>query len=185
MKNEQQIKFLESKRLYLRPVEIEDADLIFTTLWDREARRLTGTQTVFSRQGVHQWIESVTSDSSRLDLLICLQKNDESIGDIAMMEIDHVNQNAIVRIAIFEKENWGKGYGTEAMSLLLDYGFHILNVHRIELEVFSYNVRAKKSYEKLGFKQEGILRDKLYYDGEFHDSIMMSVLKNEFKNRST
>ena len=70
--------------------------------------------------------------------------------------------------------------GTEAMSVLLDYGFNILNLHRVDLEVFAFNKRARKSYEKLGFKQEGIMRDKLFYDGEFHDAILMGVLKKEF-----
>lgn len=174
------IKFIEGKRVYLRPVEEDDLDVIYTAYWDKEARRLTGTQTVLSRTRLQNWLETISSDNSRIDLIICLQENNEPIGDIAMMEIDHHNQNAIVRISIFTKENWGKGYGTEAMSMFLDYGFNILNLHRIELEVFAYNSRAKKSYEKLGFKQEGIIRDKLFYDGKFHDAILMGVLREEF-----
>ena len=178
------IKFIEGERVYLRPVEKDDLDVMFTAFWDEEARRLTGTQAVFSRARMHNWFEAVSNDNSRIDLLICLQENNEPIGDIAMMEIDHHNQNAIVRISIFEKENWGKGYGTEAMSMFLDYGFNILNLHRVELEVFAFNPRAKKSYEKLGFKQEGIIRDKLFYDGKFHNAILMGVLREEF-NRIT
>lgn len=182
MQKDKPIKFIQSQRVYLRPIEDHDSNMVYENLWDREGRCLTGTQTIFSRSGVQRWIENLSEDESRIDLIICLQKNDQPIGDIAMMGIDHQNQNAIVRIAIFEKEYLGKGYGTEAMSLLLEYGFDILNLHRIELEVFAFNKRAKKSYEKLGFKQEGVIRDKLYYNGEFHDSIMMGVLKNEFIN---
>lgn len=178
--NNEPIKFLEGKRIYLRPIEDCDLDTIYANLWDKEGRRLTGTQTVFSRKGVQRWFENVSVDNSRIDLMICLQETNQPIGEIAMMEIDHQNQNSIVRISIFEKGDWGNGYGTEAMSVMLDYGFEILNLHRIELEVFSFNKRAKKSYEKLGFKQEGVIRDKLFYDGEFHDSIIMGVLKEEF-----
>jgi len=174
------IKFLEGKRVYLRPIENDDLDFFYTTLWDKEDRRLTGTQTVFSRIGVQKFFENISQDNSRIDLIICLQENNHPIGDMAMLDIDHRNRNAVVRISIFDHEFWGKGYGTEAMSLLLKYGFEILNLHRIGLDVFSFNKRAVKSYEKLGLKQEGIIKDKLFYDGEYHDSIIMGVLEDEF-----
>lgn len=175
------IKFLEGERVYLRPIENEDLDFFYAkALWDKEGRRLTGTQTVFSRSGVQKWFENISTDSSRIDLIICLQENNRPIGDIAMLDIDHQNRNSIMRISIFDHEVWGNGYGTEAMSLLLGYGFEILNLHRIGLDVYSFNKRGIKSYEKLGFKQEGIIRDELFYDGEYHDSIIMGVLKDEF-----
>ncbi|WP_404451769.1 GNAT family N-acetyltransferase [Virgibacillus necropolis] len=176
------IKFLTGKRVYLRPIENEDLNLFYAkALWDKEGRRLTGTQAVFSRSGVQNWFDKNSMDNSRVDLLICLQENDQPIGDIAMLDINHQNQNAIVRISIFDKEFWGDGYGTEAMSLLLEFGFDILNLHRIGLDVFAFNDRAIKSYKKLGFKQEGIIRDELFYDGKFHDSILMGVLRKEYR----
>lgn len=179
--DQQVIKFLEGKRVYLRPVEESDLDLFYTkALWDKEGRRLTGTQGVFSRKGVQNWFESISSDSSRIDLILCLQETDEQIGDIAMLDIDHQNRKAVVRISIFNKNFWGNGYGSEAMSLLLAYGFDILNLNRVGLDVFAYNERAIKSYEKLGFQQEGRIREDLFYNGEYHDSIMMGVMKGEF-----
>ncbi|WP_349409884.1 GNAT family protein [Pseudalkalibacillus sp. SCS-8] len=180
-KSNRTIKFLETERLYLRPVEEEDLDFIYThALWDKEGRRLTGTQSVFSRKVVYDWFERVSTDSSRIDLLICMQDTDQVIGDISMLEIDHQNRNAEMRVSIFDQAFWGNGYGTEAMALFVNYGFKMLNLHRISLDVFAYNERAIKSYQKLGFVQEGIKRDQLFYDGEYHDSIMMSVLADEF-----
>nr|WP_245837279.1 GNAT family protein [Virgibacillus phasianinus] len=67
------------------------------------------------------------------------------------------------------------------MSLLLEFGFGILNLHRIGLDVFEYNARAIKAYKKLGFQEEGVIRDELFYDGKFHDSILMGVLRKEFR----
>ncbi|UOQ95297.1 GNAT family N-acetyltransferase [Halobacillus shinanisalinarum] len=175
------IKFLQGKRLYLRPIENEDLDLFYKkALWDKEGRRLTGTQAVLSRKGVQNWFERNSTDSSRIDLIICLQENNQPIGEMAMLDIDHQNRKAAVRISIFDKEYWGSGFGTEAMSLLLQFGFENLNLHRVGLDVFSYNERAIRSYQKLGFRQEGIIRDDLYYDGKYHDSIVMGVLKEEF-----
>jgi len=73
-----------------------------------------------------------------------------------------------------------KGYGTEALSLLLDYGFKALNLHNIFLSVYSFNERAKKSYEKIGFKIIGIKREALLRDMERYDIILMDILPNEF-----
>ncbi|MCT2537680.1 GNAT family N-acetyltransferase [Aquibacillus koreensis] len=178
------IKFLESERIYLRPIENEDLDLFYAkALWDQEGRRLTGSQVVFTRRGVQNWFDRITTDSSRIDLLICLQENNQPIGDIAMLDIDHHNQHAVVRIAIFENDYLGSGFGTEALSLLIAHGFNVLNLNRIGLEVYSYNERAKRAYEKVGFKQEGTIRQNLYYNGEFHDTIIMGILKSEWKRK--
>ncbi|MGE6204400.1 GNAT family N-acetyltransferase [Guptibacillus hwajinpoensis] len=176
------IKFLEGKRVYLRPIENSDLDLFYTkALWDEEGRRLTGTQTVFSRVGVQNWFDRISVDSSRIDLILCLQETDQPIGDIAMLDIDHQNRKAVVRISIFDSAFWGNGFGTEGMSLLLEYGFNVLNLNRIGLDVFAFNERGIKSYKKLGFKQEGRIREDLFYNGDYHDSILMGVMKNEFQ----
>jgi RimJ/RimL family protein N-acetyltransferase len=180
-KHNDPIKFLESERVYLRPVEAEDVDMLYFCLWDTEIRRLTGTKAVFSKQQVKQFWEAVATDRSRIDLLICLQENQQPIGELSLQEIDYQNRKAIVRIAIFDAEYHGKGYGTEAMRLLLTYGFDVLHLHRIGLDVYSFNARAIQAYKKLGFKQEGVIRDDLFYDGAYHDSILMGVLEDEFR----
>ncbi|MGR9049814.1 GNAT family N-acetyltransferase [Halobacillus faecis] len=175
------IKLLEDDRVYLRPLEQEDLDLFYTkALWDREGRRLTGTQTVFSRNGVQNWFDRISMDDSRIDLVICLQDTDRLIGDIAMLDIDYQNRKSVIRISIFDQKYWGHGYGTESISLFVRYGFEMLNMNRIGLDVFSFNDRALKCYKNLGFQEEGRLRDDLFYDGKYHDSILMSILKREF-----
>ncbi|WP_181350873.1 GNAT family N-acetyltransferase [Thalassobacillus sp. CUG 92003] len=178
----QPIKFLEGPRVYLRPIEQADLDFFYQhALWDKEGRRLTGTQAVFSRSGVQNWFERISTDASRIDLVICLQKTDGMIGDIAMLDIDHQNRKAIVRISIFDKGYWGNGYGTEAMSLLLEFGFDIMNLNRVGLDVFAYNERGKQAYKKLGFIEEGCIREDLFYEGAYHDSILMGVKRDEFR----
>ena len=98
-----------------------------------------------------------------------------------MLDIDLLNGKSAVRISIFNKDYLGEGYGTEAMSLLIKYGFNNLNLNRIGLDVFSFNERAIGSYKKLGFQEEGRIREDLFYDGEYHDAILMGLLKREFK----
>ncbi|MNI77853.1 Spermidine N(1)-acetyltransferase [compost metagenome] len=116
-------------------------------------------------------------------LLIALKDNDEVIGDTAIQDMDRGNRTANLRIAIGDPEHQGKGYGREALLLMLDYGFGILNLHRIELEVYTYNKRAAHVYESVGFVREGVRRQTLYYNHEYHDVIVMSMLENEYRER--
>lgn len=175
------VRFLEGQKVYLRPISLDDTELYFRMLFHPEVRRLTGTQKCFTREQIYRYIEAKTQDSSSLLLLIALTETDAVIGDIALQGIDSFNRSASIRIAISEGHQ-GKGFGSEAMKLMLDYGFGILNLHRIELNVFSYNPRALHVYEKLGFKQEGIQRDALYYNHKYHDSIIMSILEDEYRS---
>ncbi|KGP72003.1 GNAT family N-acetyltransferase [Pontibacillus yanchengensis] len=181
---ENNIKFLEGNRVYLRPIEEEDLDLFYKkALWDKEGRKLTGTQAVFSRKGVQTWYERISTDDSRIDLIICLQGTDQPIGELAMLDIDHQNRKSVVRISIFDHAYWGNGYGTEALSLLIAFGFDILNLNRIGLDVFAFNTRGIKAYEKLGFKEEGRIKEDLYYNGEYHDSILMGLMRKDYYQR--
>lgn len=176
-------RLMETKRIYLRPFESTDVDAYFPGLFDAEMRRLTGTQNSFTRPQVERYIENAAQDDSRLMLLIALQENEQVIGDIALMDMHTKNRSAHIRIAIDNTEHQGKGYGSEALLLMLDYGFGICNLHRIELEVYAFNQRAIRTYEKLGFHREGVRRDALYYNHQYHDAIQMSILEDEFRER--
>lgn len=93
----------------------------------------------------------------------------------------HTWRTSDLSIIIGEKEEWEKGYGTEAIDLLLDYAFGYRNFHRIAVGVVGFNEAALRFYEKAGFKKEGIQRDGYYYDHEYHDFVMMSILDDEFR----
>ncbi|MGD8190750.1 GNAT family N-acetyltransferase [Brevibacillus ginsengisoli] len=177
----QPVRFLEGNRVYLRPIGLDDTELYFRMLYNRETRRLTGTQKHFTKEQIARYIEGKSQDSSSVLLLIALHETDEVIGDIALQGIDSYNRNCNLRIAIDQERFQGKGYGSEAILLLLDYGFGILNMHRIELNVFSFNERASHVYEKLGFQQEGVQRDALYYNHAYHDSILMAILEEDYR----
>ncbi|MEY8739446.1 GNAT family N-acetyltransferase [Paenibacillus tundrae] len=176
-------RLLESERVYLRPFEQSDVDTYFPGLFNSEARRLTGTQNSFTRAQAERYVENTAQDDSRLMLLIALQETDQVIGDIVLMDMHSKNRSAHLRIAIDNAKHQGKGYGSEAMLLMLDYGFGICNLHRIELEVYAFNERAIRTYEKLGFLREGISRDVLFYNHQYHDAIRMSMLEDEYRER--
>lgn len=174
-------RFLEGQKVYLRPIGAEDTEWYYHSLYDSETRKLTGTQRQYTKESIAAYIERKSQDDSSVLLLIALRDNDELIGDIALQDIDVYNRNCNIRVAINSQAQTGKGYGSEAMRLMLDYGFGILNMHRIELNVFDYNSRAIHVYEKLGFKREGIQREALFYNHAYHDSITMSILEHEFR----
>lgn len=181
--NPRPVRLLEGERVYLRPVSAEDAEGYFQMLFNPEIRRLTGTRRAFTLEEVRRYIEAKSGDNAAVLLLIALRDDDAVIGDIALQDIDQVNRNANLRIAIDSEQHLGKGYGPESIKLLLEYGFGILNLHRIELQVFDYNGRAIKAYEKVGFKREGVQRDALYFNHRYHDSIWMSMLEDEYRER--
>ncbi|MEC0184412.1 GNAT family protein [Paenibacillus peoriae] len=176
-------RLLEGSQVYLRPIHVEDTELYYNTLFQQDVRRLTGTQRSFTKDQIARYIEAKGQDTSSLLLLIALCENDRVIGDIALQDIDTMNRSAGIRIAINEQGDQGKGYGSEALILMLGYGFGICNLHRIELNVFDYNERAIRCYEKVGFQREGVQRDALFYNHEYHDSILMSMLNHEYRDR--
>jgi RimJ/RimL family protein N-acetyltransferase len=82
------------------------------------------------------------------------------------------------------KDQWNKGFGTEATKLFVAYGFETLNLNRIELRVYEYNARAIRVYEKVGFKHEGSLREDHYRQGRYWNTHVMSILRSEWKSPS-
>ena len=108
-------------------------------------------------------------------------EDDRLIGEIGFGGMDWAAGNAWVGIGIGVKEYWGRGYGTEAMKLILRFGFEELNLHRVSLDVFDYNKRAIRSYEKAGFKIEGRERKALRRSGERYDIVYMGILREEWE----
>ncbi len=113
--------------------------------------------------------------------MIITKETGEFAGEVVLNDVDLINRSANTRIALDGARFTGKGYGSEAMLHMLRYGFNTMHLHRIHLGVCAFNPRAIHVYKKLGFRQEGIERDALYQDGEFHDMITMSMLEDEFR----
>lgn len=122
------VKVLEDEKIYLRPLEIQDADILYEKInSDTEMRRLTGTQRTFSKVEIQQSFQHFAQDKSRVGFGIIRKEDDQLVGDVALNEMhDTSNRDANFRIAVFDSYV-GKGYGTPAIKLMLDYGFGILN----------------------------------------------------------
>jgi RimJ/RimL family protein N-acetyltransferase len=164
---------LRGPRVTLRPLDERDVADLFRSVQDPELRRLTGTHRVFTEVDIDTWCRSRADAPGRYDWAI--EVDGAWVGECALMDIDPDNEWASFRIAV---ERPGEGLGTEATGLVVDFAFGELGLHRVELEVFDFNVRAQKSYAKSGFTVEGVKRDALLWDGERHDVIMMAALRN-------
>jgi RimJ/RimL family protein N-acetyltransferase len=112
-----------------------------------------------------------------------LVENDQLIGFCSLNDIMFNHQNAWIAIGIGEPEAQGKGYGYDTMSLLIRFAFNELNLHRVQLGVFAYNIRAIRLYEKLGFVREGTLREALLRDGQRFDLYNYGLLASEWRSR--
>ncbi len=117
---------------------------------------------------------------------IRLLEDDRLLGDINLDVInDWGSRDCFIGLGIYDRADWGKGYGTDVMKVLLRFAFTELNLHRATLAVFEYNPRAIRSYEKAGFKMEGSMRGRLLRDGKRWDMRFMGILREEWMNLNT
>lgn len=171
-------KKLVGKKCYLSPIDAQDAEKFTEWLNDIE---LTENLTLYPHNiSIENEKEALLNLSKGHNYSIIDIEKNELIGNCGFTNLDNINQTSEVGLFIGNKTYWNKGYGTEALTLLMDYGFKALNLHNISLRVFSFNERAIKSYEKIGFKRIGKIRESLLREKERHDIILMDILYNEF-----
>ena len=174
-------KKMAGKKCYLSPIDVNDVEKFTEWLNDLEVTQyLFLYPHIISLENEKEFLEKLSKEHT---YSIIDNISNELIGNCGFIDIDHLNQTAEVGIFIGNKKFWSKGYGTEALSLLMDYGFKALNLYNISLRVYSFNERAKKAYEKMGFKIIGKKREALLRDKERHDIILMDILINEFYDK--
>jgi len=176
--------FIVGDEIYLRPLEMEDIDSFILWLNDEEVRQYLMRTSPLNKVREKEFVENLYKDDRDIVLGIVLKENDQLIGNIALHRISIPYRQAGLGIFIGDKSCWSKGYGTEALNLILGYGFNQLNLHRIHLTVLSFNARAIRAYEKVGFKREGVFREHIYRDGKYHDVYYMGILENEWRERN-
>lgn len=147
---------------------------------DPEVRRLTGTHQVFTEEGLRSFATSRPDHHDRADWLIYDRATGECLGDCALLDLDPDNASVDYRIALYNMRMTGKGYGTAATDTVLEYAFETVGLHRVALQVFAFNTRAQRSYGKSGFVREGVWRKHLRWEGEWHDTVLMAILDEEY-----
>jgi RimJ/RimL family protein N-acetyltransferase len=171
---------LKGPGVVLRPLTAAHAEDFWLSGRDPEIRRLTGTHRDFTREEIKAWVSSRAQQTDRLDLAIHRRSDDAFFGELALLDLDPVNESVALRISLAGPAMTGQGFGTEAMRLTLNHAFATVGIHRVHLDVYAFNTAAIKTYERLGFIHEGRLREALLWDGKRHDALLMSMLRHEW-----
>ena len=135
---------------------------------------------LFTKESTKKWIEKDLEKENVIAFAIRTLSDDRLIGDVGLGGFFWNHGDTYVGIGVGEREFWGKGYGSDAMRVVLRYAFTELNLRRVTLNVFEYNPRAIRAYEKLGFQQEGRVRKYLNREGRRWDLVYMGIMKEEW-----
>ncbi|QFF99210.1 N-acetyltransferase [Psychrobacillus glaciei] len=179
------MKTTELPKVQLRELSLDDAEERYQWCLDKEVTKhlnMPKKYPPFSREETRNWIKICIDKTNGYEQKAILTEQGKHIGWIDLKNIDKLNKNAELGIAIGDKNYWGKRYGLSAMSEMLMWGFNELELNKIWLRVEVDNEKAIKSYKRMGYMEEGILRQDRYRNGEFVDRLRMSVLKTEFLN---
>jgi len=135
-----------------------------------------------AEQSTESYLDEILSgEGNGRGFVIADPATEAYLGQVNLDSIDWKNRVGRIGIVIGSAENFGRGYGTEAMRLLVEFAFREMNLNRLELEVYEFNERAIRSYERVGFVQEGRLRERQYKKGRYWDVIQMGLLKSDWK----
>ena len=176
------LKTLVGDNVYLSPISLDDVE---------EYAEMVNNIKVSVGLGYLSYTNIIDFESEK-EFLISVKKekmfavrlleNDELLGNIGFNSLDIINRNGALGVLIGNPKYQRKGYGTEALKLILDYGFSFLNLRNISLSVFEYNEAAYNLYKKAGFKEAGRLRKAVEILGKTYDVIIMDMLKEEFQS---
>lgn len=174
-------KKLVGKLCYLSPIDPENYGVFMEWVNDLEA----GLGMIFLSSIIGEEREKEVMDRLKdgLNFTVVDSSTDKAIGSCGIPSIDERNKHCEVGIFIGDPGKRGKGYGTDAMSLILEFAFSILNMHSVALRVYDYNKPAIRCYEKCGFKLAGRLRHAKRIGGAWHDELIMDILEDEYESK--
>ena len=177
------LPMIRGQRVYLRAAERDDIPTFVHWMTDAETTSFLSMRAPMSLVSEEQWFERMTAGQGKEGyfFVICRLEDERPIGTIGLFALDLINGNAGMGITIGEKQLWGQGYGSDALNALLDFGFGMLRLERIWLDVYDHNARARRSYEKCGFTLEGTKRHDSFRDGRHIDVQLMSILRDEWQ----
>lgn len=172
-------KKLIGKEIYLSPMNVDDTEIYTKWLNDVYVSEYLGMfRKMVSLNSEKKALEQMTSEGH--NFAIVLKKDDTLIGNISLMDVDNISSKATVGLFIGESENRGKGYGTNALKLILNYGFKTLNLRNIMLQVDSDNKQGISCYKKAGFREFGRRHESCFKNGIYVDTVHMEILSYEF-----
>ena len=174
---------LKGSHIRLRALEPDDLDFLYTLENDTSVWEISGTSAPYSRHVLRQYLSNAHLDIyevKQLRLCIC-DLEDEVIGLIDLFDFDPKNHKAGLGIILDEKSR-NKGVGAEAIRLMADYGFSVLELHQLYANVTEDNTASMHLFEKMGFRKVGVKRDWIYSDGKYKDEILFQKIKDKTRD---
>jgi RimJ/RimL family protein N-acetyltransferase len=175
------IIFRAGKLIYLGPVLKEDLPVLTTWINDPEIGQFLQVYLPSTEEDEEKWLAGLSDKKSNdIVMAIRLKENDEIIGTKGLHHINFKDGTATAGCFIGRKDLWSKGYGSEALMVMLEYAFNTLNLHKVSAEVYDFNLRSKRCLEKCGLVVEGIQKEHRYRNGRRVDCYLLAVFKRNF-----
>jgi len=178
--------YLYGEKVILRAIEERDCEIMRQMINDPEIEHfIVGWAFPVSEYAQKQWYQNHSSDnlmnSGVLRLIIADKNDDTALGQISLSEFSWRDRSAQTGIKIHSKSDRAKGIGTDAMYTLMRYAFDELGLNRLEARYYDYNASSAALHKKVGFKNEGVLRQASYKNGKYHDVCVTSILADEYR----
>lgn len=175
------IVFLEGKTVLLRPLDKRsDAEKMQRWINDPEVRLNLATVFPQTLKNEEDFIDRCGDATKGIVFAMVIKETGEFIGVMGLHDIDWPNRNATTGALIGEKQYWGKGYGTDAKMILLNYAFNTLNLHTVSSSVIAFNKRSLGYSSHCGYKIDGVCRACIFREGRYWDRVMLSVMKKDW-----
>jgi diamine N-acetyltransferase len=170
---------LKGNSIYLRALEPEDLDFIYAIENDESIWEVSNTQTPYSKFLIRQYLENAHQDiyeAKQLRMAICVNNNNNAIGLIDLFDFDPKNKRAGIGIVIQNKEDRSKGFGKEALQLLIDFAFTHLHLHQLYANIGAKNEHSLNLFSTFGFQKIGLKKDWIFINSNFQDEYIYQLI---------
>ena len=168
---------LQGEKVYLRRLEREDLNRTWEWLHRPVVYERIGVHIPFSHSQQEAWFQNLEQSRNKMVFAICRTENNEHIGNVSLDTIDYRHRNARLSIFIASEEMQGKGYGSDALRVLIRYAFEFLNLHRLWCKVDAGEDHLLRFYGALGFEQEGVMRQHEFKHGQYIDKVLLARIR--------
>lgn len=167
---------VEGEQIYLRPITMEDTDLVIKWRNDKRVVQNFIYRKPITKEEHIQWMEQKVAKGKVIQFIICDKKTHQALGVVYIQNIEEEHSKAEEGIFLGETEAFGRGIGTEAARLMIRYAFEELGLHKLTARVLAYNMASRKMHESAGYKQEAYFEKELFLDGKYEDLIFYGIL---------
>ncbi|MGE8720208.1 GNAT family N-acetyltransferase [Leptospira terpstrae] len=173
-------------QVYLRGLQLQDVgDRYYSWLNDPEINQYLETRFLLqSKEVISDFVRSKQGSTNEFLWAICEKENNRHIGNIKLGPINWYHRFADISLFIGEKDCWFKGYSSESISLVVDFSFNTLNLHKVKAGAYAQNIGSIKSFEKNGFIREGLLKNHFFSNGSYVDAVLLGLSRENYKPNS-